>query len=192
MNCTKSCFNCKNACVYGGSLDTRDCPGEAPMAECRLAMDAKGRTLDKTLFELGEQNEWREEIMPTKCGHYDPILIEKCGYCGKVMNSPEFSHEFYGFDAYSGERVAVCSKECGSKLGDSTKEAKERFDKEYDDYAREQASRCNVSVRLSCNGDLVKEDKVESVDIREDFQGRDVLTFKCPECGKTHESLRFG
>lgn len=37
----------------------------------------------------------------------------------------------------------------------------------------------------------VPENEVESLDIEEDFQGRDILTFKCT-CGETNKSLRFG
>jgi len=36
------------------------------------------------------------------------------------------------------------------------------------------------------------EAKVEFVNIEEDFEGRDVLTFVCPACGKTVKSLRRG
>lgn len=49
-----------------------------------------------------------------------------------------------------------------------------------------------VKVVLSCNGDYVNEDEVEFLDICEDFQGRDKVTFVCPECGETHTSYRLG
>ena len=48
-----------------------------------------------------------------------------------------------------------------------------------------------AQVSLTCNGDLVSEDDVEFVDIREDIMGYDVLTFTCPECGEVHESYRL-
>jgi hypothetical protein len=48
-----------------------------------------------------------------------------------------------------------------------------------------------IYVNLSCIQDKIDEREVETIDIEEDFQGRDILTFKCPECGKTHRSLRF-
>jgi hypothetical protein len=49
-----------------------------------------------------------------------------------------------------------------------------------------------IYVNLSCNKERVDEREVEFVDICEDFEGRDRLTFVCPECKKHHTSLRFG
>jgi hypothetical protein len=49
-----------------------------------------------------------------------------------------------------------------------------------------------IFVILSCSGDRISEDSVEFENIEEDIYGRDVLTFKCPACGKTHQSLRLG
>jgi len=49
-----------------------------------------------------------------------------------------------------------------------------------------------VVVTLTCNGDKVDEDTVEFVNIEEDFQGRDLLTFVCPVCGKEHKAYRLG
>jgi len=49
-----------------------------------------------------------------------------------------------------------------------------------------------VYVILPCTGDKVPERDVEFENIEEDFQGRDLLTFKCPECGETHQSYRIG
>ena len=47
-----------------------------------------------------------------------------------------------------------------------------------------------VSVILPCTGDKVKEEDVEFLNIQEDFQGRDLLTYVCPECGEQHDSYR--
>ena len=49
-----------------------------------------------------------------------------------------------------------------------------------------------VEVLLECNDEYVPEDQVEFLNIEEDFEGRDVLTFKCPVCGERHQSHRFG
>ena len=38
----------------------------------------------------------------------------------------------------------------------------------------------------------IDEELVEALNIEEDFQGRDVLTFKCPECRTEQSSLRVG
>lgn len=48
-----------------------------------------------------------------------------------------------------------------------------------------------VEVFLECSGDYIPEHEVEFLNIEEDFEGRDIMTFKCPECGKNHKSLRF-
>ena len=49
-----------------------------------------------------------------------------------------------------------------------------------------------VVVVLSCNGDKVDENDVKTLNIEEDIQGRDLLTYVCPECGKEHKSYRLG
>ena len=49
-----------------------------------------------------------------------------------------------------------------------------------------------IYVNLSCIQDKIPEADVEFENIEEDIQGQDVLTFKCPKCGETHKSLRFG
>ena len=48
-----------------------------------------------------------------------------------------------------------------------------------------------VEVMLECTGDYIPEDEVEFLNVEEDFEGHDVLTFKCPKCGKKHQSMRF-
>lgn len=49
-----------------------------------------------------------------------------------------------------------------------------------------------VLLTLSCSGDRVDESAVEFLDVEEDFQGRDLVTFRCPACGETHQSYRLG
>jgi len=49
-----------------------------------------------------------------------------------------------------------------------------------------------VCVTLTCNHDLIPESKVKFVNIEEDMQGRDLLTFICPECGEQHTAYRLG
>ena len=36
----------------------------------------------------------------------------------------------------------------------------------------------------------IEEDKVEFIDISEDISGRDVMVFRCPDCGTKQESFR--
>jgi hypothetical protein len=47
-------------------------------------------------------------------------------------------------------------------------------------------------VILACNKNRVKVDSVEFLDIEEDIQGRDVITFKCPVCSANHKSYILG
>ena len=49
-----------------------------------------------------------------------------------------------------------------------------------------------VTVYAECSRDWINENTVECVNIEEDFQGRDVVTFECPLCKATHKSLRRG
>jgi len=48
-----------------------------------------------------------------------------------------------------------------------------------------------IEVYLECTDDYIPECEVEFLNIEEDFEGREVLTFKCPECGQIHKSPRF-
>jgi hypothetical protein len=48
-----------------------------------------------------------------------------------------------------------------------------------------------VCVMLECeNNELIAESNVKFVNIEEDIQGRDMLTFECPCCGDEHTSVR--
>jgi len=40
--------------------------------------------------------------------------------------------------------------------------------------------------------EYLETEEVEFLNIEEDMQGRDVMTFKCPLCGEIHKSLVFG
>ena len=48
----------------------------------------------------------------------------------------------------------------------------------------------SVKVMLTCIKEYKLESDVEFVNIEEDFEGRDLLTYICPECGEQHESFR--
>jgi len=49
-----------------------------------------------------------------------------------------------------------------------------------------------IVVILTCSKERVPESTVEFENIEEDMTGRDILTFKCPQCGESHRSLRLG
>lgn len=44
-------------------------------------------------------------------------------------------------------------------------------------------------VMLRCSNEWSKAKGIEFLNIEEDFYGRDVVTFVCPECGLEHKSL---
>ena len=54
-----------------------------------------------------------------------------------------------------------------------------------------------AEVLLECNDDpmMVMEwvdvESVTFLNIEEDFEGRDVMTFVCPKCGNSHKSLVY-
>jgi hypothetical protein len=50
-----------------------------------------------------------------------------------------------------------------------------------------------VEVRQSCTGEFVPEREAGKIlNIESDFEGQDVLTYKCAHCGDIHVSLRYG
>ena len=90
-----SCFNCTHARVYGGYGGSYECPPEPPEFECALA-DVPDNIL--------EQDEPAET-----CPLYKPVLINKCGECGKKMNVPENMWNIY---AHGMDTVPCCSELC--------------------------------------------------------------------------------
>ncbi len=47
-------------------------------------------------------------------------------------------------------------------------------------------------VYLKCTREPVPVEQVHFLDIEEDIQGADVMTFECPECGEEHKSRVYG
>ena len=47
-------------------------------------------------------------------------------------------------------------------------------------------------VVLSCNKSYCPVDQVKFLDIESDMTGRDIMSFTCPICGETHQSLILG
>lgn len=185
MNCKGTCFDCEHARCFAGTYDSWAGPGEPSMAECGLATDEKGKVLDQPLFDLCEENEWNEDVLPEKCGHFEPKVFGKCAQCGKTMNSPQFSHKFF-----SSESAPVCSDECKKVLDAKEDERQKKEEEDVRKMQDEMGSR--IQVRLACNGDMVSESSVEILDISEGFFGQDEMKFVCPECKCEHVSNRYG
>ena len=49
-----------------------------------------------------------------------------------------------------------------------------------------------IRVYARCIMAYIDEVDVEFVDVQEDFEGKDVLTYICPHCLEEHQSKRFG
>jgi len=49
-----------------------------------------------------------------------------------------------------------------------------------------------IKVNCSTCHEWINEKDVKFINIEEDIQGADVLTFKCPKCGEVKQSRRFG
>jgi hypothetical protein len=49
-----------------------------------------------------------------------------------------------------------------------------------------------IRVYAACCDEWLMESEVHMVDIAEDLQGHDVVTFDCPRCGHEHKSKRVG
>jgi len=49
-------------------------------------------------------------------------------------------------------------------------------------------------IKVKCKNceEWYNENLVKSLDIEEDFQGRDILTFKCHQCETVQKSIRLG
>lgn len=61
----------------------------------------------------------------------------------------------------------------------------EKWPEEMKDYEKPITVICSKCGRLN-------EKDTKFIDIAEDIQGADVLTFKCPHCGETRKSRRYG
>jgi len=104
----KSCFNCINSAKFKGFPDTRLDPGEPNSTECGCPDVGE---------DLLDNND--EEILPEKCGHYNPVMVDEKCYCGKEINRPEFEHEYW-FNWF--DNKPCCSDKCVKLLKKKYKE----------------------------------------------------------------------
>jgi hypothetical protein len=49
-----------------------------------------------------------------------------------------------------------------------------------------------ATVILNCTKEYKDVESVEFINISEDMQGKDVMTYVCPECGDDHQSHVYG
>jgi len=110
----QSCFNCIHADRYDGHPGSMWEPPEPPDAECQneeVDWEFIEEVWDNPLTYQGDPF----EILADKCGFYSPIIFKNCEYCGKGMNSPEWSHKIW---ALCYDNHPVCSDECKTKMQD--------------------------------------------------------------------------
>ena len=109
----RSCWFCEWAERYPGYPGSMYEPPEPPMAEC------SNPQLDAEFFDSLETTSGAWEVAAAeKCGHFEPTMIDKCGYCGEVMLVEEWSWEIW---AMSYDNVPCCSLSCKYALEDRFK-----------------------------------------------------------------------
>jgi len=117
-----TCFNCTYALKSPGFPGDRLEPPEPPEADCQH--EEVTWEFVEDLFNSPES--YKDDpyaLLAERCGHYNPVLIRNCGYCGREINSPEWSHKLW---SYQYDNIAVCSQKC-----------KEGADKEFDRHIQE-------------------------------------------------------
>ena len=120
-----TCFDCQLAKISKGYPDTRYEPGMPDMVEECNAIDPDGK-----LEEIKESVEYRENLLPELCGQFKPIMINKCEYCKKEINAPEWSWKIWAMTMY--ESIPICSEECKKIIEDETeKQIKEMNEERY-------------------------------------------------------------
>lgn len=68
------------------------------------------------LFELAQ-----------RCEKFSPIMVEKCAYCGKEINSPAYLWKIWGHNEW--DIVPCCSEKCKKEMEkESLKEIELPFD----------------------------------------------------------------
>lgn len=123
-----SCFECVHGGITGAEPEVgilgpylEECKAAALTEEMidqvdKTSLITKGVKECLTEKELeGVASFCYEEEYAKRCGHFDPVLIEKCGQCGKRMRVPRFSWGL--FAEYYGD-MPVCSEECKKAFED--------------------------------------------------------------------------
>jgi hypothetical protein len=125
-----SCFYCTHAILDPGYSGSWDEPPSPPMAECqndKVSEDLldsgvpEGEGFDKFQYE---------EYYASKCGHFNPRLIEKCMKCDEAIDKPEYSWTLW---AGCWEMEPVCSEECKVELEEEFIRQMTRVERSYED-----------------------------------------------------------
>jgi hypothetical protein len=90
-NGMKSCWNCRNSSKdpgYGASFYD---PGEPPMTECMILLFGNYPSeILKVIMDFeeayGHGKDFEEDA--NDCPFYEPLLVERCDYCGKPSDLP--------------------------------------------------------------------------------------------------------
>lgn len=93
----KTCFNCKNLRKVKGDYSQ----GQSDLIDC-----TSSKVDYKTIGRLHNNS----RILPEICGDYNPIMIDNCANCGKSINKPIWSWNFWVDEVF--DKVPVCSLKC--------------------------------------------------------------------------------
>lgn len=66
------------------------------------------------------------------------------------------------------------------------------YERNFGDYSNRKLVKYEPKIKVTCTAckTMSNEDDVEFIDISEDMQGYDVLTFRCPHCKEVSKSHR--
>ena len=95
----RSCFFCKHGERNPGFPGTYWEPPEPSFTDC-TNKEVDFNKLDE-IIDIDD-----EEKLPEFCGHFEPRMVEKCGFCHTKLNIPEHDVIYYV------EETPVCSKDC--------------------------------------------------------------------------------
>jgi hypothetical protein len=113
-----SCFSCTNAVIDPGVPEVRyysdgsgDPGSPAAVEDCTAGVDL-GALTDAYDDDPVMESFAFEEFAAMRCGKYSPVLIEKCGVCGREINRPEISWRLWVVKNLWGDSEPACSPRC--------------------------------------------------------------------------------
>lgn len=122
----KSCYNCELAEIHPGTIGSYDCPPEPEEVYCKAEQEGRPGFPSHMYEAFMEAYNFQsarplEEILPLSCGHYTPVMVEKCGQCGKAIGEELRLWQIFGL---GWEAVPCCTPKCATALS-------EEFEKEH-------------------------------------------------------------
>lgn len=100
-----TCFDCQNAHILKGYPATYLEPGWPDEAPCQRS------DIPEQVFNDCEND---EKELPKVCGHFAPIMAEKCVECGAPINQALYNWPWVGSIPFSDGLVPCCSEQCAN------------------------------------------------------------------------------